>query len=268
MIFSQILRIGFSDKLAPHGPDGTAWRTTFYLVTGILPWSCLADSVGRGTGIVLENANLIKKIAFPSELLPLHMVIVFHIYFLIGFVILLGLQLFVNGTLPLALAWFPAVLLVQMMLITSLTFFFSAINVFIRDVMQAVPMLLMAWMFTTPVFYDVERLHTDATNAYAMAQNELRLATEAGAEAEAWVIVAQDAMTNAQETIVKADFAMNAMRFNPMAGILKLYRSIFSYGMVPFPVETLLIWGGISLLMLYLSYAYFLRCKGRFADEV
>ena len=43
------------------------WRSTFYLVTGILPWQCLAESLTRGSGAVLENANLIKKIAFPSE---------------------------------------------------------------------------------------------------------------------------------------------------------------------------------------------------------
>ncbi|HZL99713.1 MAG TPA: hypothetical protein VFD43_05610, partial [Planctomycetota bacterium] len=71
-IFVKILRIPFSDQLAPHGPeaDRVGWRSTFFLVIGILPWTALAESLGRGTGVVLENANLIKKIAFPSELLP------------------------------------------------------------------------------------------------------------------------------------------------------------------------------------------------------
>ena len=140
-IFGLVLGIQYSEDLAPHPPAGPGWRATFYLITGILPWTALADSLGRGTGVVLENANLIKKIAFPSELLPLYQVVVFHVYFLIGFVILLGIELLVNGSLPGTLAWLPASLVVQMMFITGLTLLFSAANVFVRDVVQVVPNL-------------------------------------------------------------------------------------------------------------------------------
>ena len=101
-IFVKILRIGFTDQLAPHGDEGKGWRNTFYLITGILPWTALAESLNRGTGVVLENANLIKKIAFPSELLPVYQVIVYHVYFLVGFGVLLALELSVNGGLPVA----------------------------------------------------------------------------------------------------------------------------------------------------------------------
>src|SRR5262249_4170271 len=42
-IFVKILRIGFTDQLAPHGDAGKGWRSTFYLITGILPWTALAE---------------------------------------------------------------------------------------------------------------------------------------------------------------------------------------------------------------------------------
>jgi lipopolysaccharide transport system permease protein len=239
-IFVKILRIPVSDQLAPHGPEphSIGWRATFFLIIGILPWTVFAESLNRGTGVVLEHANLIKKIAFPSELLPVYQVIVYHVYFLIGFSILLAVEAVVNAGLPLALAWFPAVLLVQMMFITGLAMVLSAANVFVRDVMQAVPILLTFWMFTTPVFYE---------------PTSIQAAAEASGNADA------------------AKWAMNAgtaMHFNPMAILIQIYRSIFSYGQIPFPLVGLLKLALVAALVLWVGYAYFLRSKGRFADEV
>lgn len=242
-IFGLVLGIQYSEDLAPHPPAHPGWRATFYLITGILPWTALADSLGRGTGVVLENANLIKKIAFPSELLPLYQVVVFHVYFLIGFVILLGIELLVNGSLPGALAWFPAILVVQMMFITALTLLFSAANVFVRDVMQVVPIALTFWMFSTPVFYDMNTL-----GANVAARGGTTIEGAGSDQIKYWMA--------------------EHMWMNPMATLLDFYRSIFSYGRIDFPVERLGGMFALSVVLLYLCYAFFLRCKGRFADEV
>ena len=236
-IFVKVLKVPLGDSLAPQGAEGQGWRATFYLVTGILPWTALAESLTRGTGVVLENANLIKKIAFPSELLPIYQVLVYHVYFLLGFVILLVIEAFVNGALPLGLAWFPAILLVQLMLVSGLTMILAAANVFVRDVMQAVPMILTFWMFTTPVFYDLG----------AMAGSD-RVVPGEGTDF--------------------VHLAVRVMDFNPMAILLAMYRNVFSYGTAPFPVAGLLQLAGVSAAVLWLGYAYFLRSKGRFADEV
>lgn len=239
-IFVKILRIPVNDQLAPHGPDpgSIGWRATFFLISGILPWTVFAESLGRGTGVVLEHANLIKKIAFPSELLPVYQVLVYHVYFLIGFSILLIVEGTVNGGLPLALCWFPAVLLVQMMFITGMAMVLSAANVFVRDVMQAVPIMLTFWMFTTPVFYDPLAIVTSAE-------------ASGNAEAAKWALNAS-----------------TAMHFNPMAIVIQIYRAIFSYGQIPFPIVGLAKLALTASVILWLGYAYFLRSKGRFADEV
>jgi lipopolysaccharide transport system permease protein len=239
-IFVKILRIPMGDGLGPAGDSEWAlgWRSTFYLITGILPWTAMAESLNRGTGVVLEHANLIKKIAFPSELLPAYAVIVFHVYFLVGFAVFLVMAGLVNGGLPVALLWFPAVLVVQMMLVTGLAMILSAANVFVRDVMQAVPIALVFWMFTTPVFYDL--------NAIARSDK-----LSAAAQEFDWVL-----------------FAGTAMHYNPMAILLGIYRAMFSYGQIGFPVVGLFKLFLVSVVTLWLGYAYFLRCKGRFADEV
>lgn len=239
LIFVKVLRVPLGDGLAPAGDDAVArgWRSTFFLITGILPWTALAESLNRGAGVVLENANLIKKIAFPSELLPVYQVIVYHVYFLVGFALLLGIAGVVNGGLPAALLWFPAVLLAQVAFIAGLAMVLSAANVFVRDVMQAVPMMLTLWMFTTPVFYDI-----------GVLEGSGQIFGEQGFD------------------MVEA--AWTLMAFNPMAILLGMYRSIFSYGIIPFPVMALVKMYAVAGITLWLGYAYFLRCKGRFADEV
>jgi ABC-type polysaccharide/polyol phosphate export permease len=65
-----------------------------------------------------------------------------------------------------------------------------------------------------------------------------------------------------------AGLAWTAMHYNPMAILLGLYRAIFSYGQVEFPIVGLLKLALVALAVLWLGYAYFLRSKGRFADEV
>jgi ABC-type polysaccharide/polyol phosphate export permease len=190
--------------------------------------------------VVLENANLIKKIAFPSELLPVYQVVVYHVYFLVGFTLLVGIETAVNGALPPALLWFPLVLAVQVAFISGLAMILSAANVFVRDVMQAVPMLLTLWMFTTPVFYDVAALHSGSGQVLSEGGHGVDL----------------------------TEVAYVAMSYNPMAMLLGMYRSMFSYGTIPFPLMALVKMAVVAAVVLWLGYAYFLRSKGRFADEV
>jgi len=266
LVFARILKVGFSDNLAPHGPEGEGWRSTFYLITGILPWTVLAEGAARGSGVVLENANLIKKIAFPSELLPTYTTIVFHVYFLVGFAILLLLELFVNGGLPMALIWLPLIVLVQFVFVNGLAMFLAAANIFVRDVSQAVPVIITFWMFTTPVFYDPGKLEemAGAEHVHLTAMYEAAVASGDPASIE----IATGELSTITENLATAQNINEAMSYNPMAVLLDLYRSVFSYGRLPFPVMRLVKLAVIAALIQWLAYAFFLRCKGRFADEV
>lgn len=277
LVFAQILKIGFSDDLAPHEPERVGWRSTFYLITGILPWTALAESLTRGSSVVLENANLIKKIAFPSELLPVYSTVVFHVYFLVGFVILLVLELAVNGSLPAALAWLPLIVLAQFLFVNGIAMFLSAANIFVRDVSQAVPVAVTFWMFTTPVFYDLAAISKGQEAAVAVAAAQVENAERALAESadpgaaqrlQASIEEARLAETKVRDTQVLVGRTVGLMKLNPMATLLDLYRSIFSYGKVAFPIGRLFGFLGIGAVVQVLAYAFFLRSKGRFADEV
>jgi lipopolysaccharide transport system permease protein len=268
LVFARILKIGFSDDLAPHGPEGEGWRSTFYLITGILPWTVLAESLSRGSGVVLENANLVKKIAFPSELLPMYAVVVNHVYLLIGYALLVAMEWIINGSLPAALVWLPAILVVQFLFINGLAMFLSAANIFVRDVMQLVPVAIIFWMFTTPVFYDLTAVAVQAEVAVEVGEatvaalsNDVAAPPEALAEAER--LLEKDRASAKDITRIN-----NIMQANPMATVLNLHRSIWTYGRIPFNVGQLLRFGALALAVQLLGYAFFLRCKGRFSDEV
>ncbi|GEM_PF-1520444 len=266
LVFAQILKIPLGDDLAPFDAEGKGWRSTFYLITGILPWTVLAEGVSRGAGVVLENANLIKKIAFPSELLPTYTTIVFHVFFLVGFVILLALEGVVNGGLPWGLLWLPALLVVQFLFVNGVAMFLSAANIFVRDVSQAVPVLVTFWMFTTPVFYDPGEILKQAEVEYTRLSVQMEQA-EADGSPE-WIADTRAELDNITTTYDFAALSVECMSYNPMAVLLDLYRSIFSYGKVPFPVVRLLKLAGVAFLVQWLAYGFFIRCKGRFADEV
>ncbi len=268
LVFARILKIGFSDDLAPHGPTGEGWRSTFYLITGILPWTVLAESLSRGSGVVLENANLVKKIAFPSELLPTYSVVVNHVYFLIGYALLAAMEVAINGSLPVALIWLPAIIVVQFLFISGIAMFLAAANIFVRDVMQLVPVAVTFWMFTTPVFYDLSAVAVKQESELIMAEAHVANLEAAAATPAEVLAGAQLSLEQAQSALADVNRINDIMQANPMATVLNLHRSIWTYGKVPFDWVKLLKFGALAVVVQWLGYAFFLRCKGRFSDEV
>lgn len=267
LVFAKLLKIPVTIDLKPWGeavpnellgdvlnsPE-SGWRSTFFLITGILPWIAISESLMRSSGIVLENANLIKKIAFPSEFLPTYVVCLHTIYFLIGFTLFIILELCVNGSLPVELAWFPLLLLLQMIFLIGLGMLVGALNIFIRDVSQIVPLITMFWMFASPVFYGPKIL----------------------------------AMLGSSKQKELVEGILPYLKINPAYNLLTVYRDIFTYGRetvlekmedgrimvvsvtegIGISYDCLLIFAAQAILTFVVGYAFFLRSKGRFADEV
>ncbi|HED66193.1 MAG TPA: ABC transporter permease [Planctomycetes bacterium] len=126
-----------------------------YMFVGISAWTAIAETLVRGTSSIVDNGNLIKKLAFPSEILPLNVT-------LVGLVTLLfAVAMFVVAcTLtPMwpapgwALLWVPVILLVQGVFTYGLALFLSTLQVFLRDTLQVVTVLTTVWMFATPIFW-------------------------------------------------------------------------------------------------------------------
>ncbi|MGH9319923.1 MAG: ABC transporter permease, partial [Vicinamibacteria bacterium] len=97
-----------------------------FLFTGILPWTWFSSSVLESSSILMTSGNLIKKILFPAEVLPIVVVLSNLAHFFLGLPILLGFLLYYGKLQPSILA-FPAVVLLQLVFTTGVCLFVSAL---------------------------------------------------------------------------------------------------------------------------------------------
>jgi ABC-2 type transport system permease protein len=137
-----------------------------YLLSGLLAWNLFSSALTSGARSVLDNSNLVKKVAFPHEILPLSAVGVALVDFALQSAVLL-LYVLVSGyglALP-ELALWPLAFATLVVLTVALSLWFSALNVRYRDVGHLLNIGLLVWFWATPIVYasfQVERLARDA----------------------------------------------------------------------------------------------------------
>jgi ABC-type polysaccharide/polyol phosphate export permease len=124
-----------------------------FILCGYLPWLYTATSLATSVRSVVDAGNLLHKVAFPREVLPLAVVLSNLVNFLVAlipFFIYLSVLGIRPGPLIVAL---PVVLLVHTMLLAGLAMAISAANVYARDVGVILEVALFAWFYLCPVFY-------------------------------------------------------------------------------------------------------------------
>src|SRR3954463_9113209 len=137
-------------------------RTTPYalfMFCGILPWTWFASSLMESSGVLISGGNLIKKVLFPAEILPIVTVLSNMVHFFFGLSILvLFLAWYRAPVTPLELAWFPVVVLVQLILTLGFALLLSALTVHFRDVRDILGNLITFWFFATPIIYPYQQM--------------------------------------------------------------------------------------------------------------
>ena len=123
-----------------------------FLFCGILPWTAFSSSLLESSGVLIAGGNLIKKVLFPAEVLPVVTVLANLVQFLLGLPILL-LFLAVTGHLSPTALLIPVPMAVQLLLTLGLALFVSALTVHFRDVQNILSHVLHLWFFATPVLY-------------------------------------------------------------------------------------------------------------------
>jgi len=148
-----------------------------FLCCGLLPWTWFASSLNESTNSLIAGGNLIKKVLFPAEILPIVSVLANMVQFLLALPILAGFLIYyanvgiagpdgVMGPPRVALhaaelVWLPLVVFVQLVLTTGLALLLSALTVHFRDIKDILSNLLTFWFFATPIIYpwfSMERL--------------------------------------------------------------------------------------------------------------
>jgi len=141
----------------PPADSGTH-SFALFLFCSILPWLFFQDTLQRSSTVIVDNANLVTKTLFPTEILPLTVLVAGLINHLVGFAILLAVVVLTIGQVSAALLLLPAYLLCLALFTLGMAWFVSSLNVFVRDVSQVLGVILIFWFWVTPIFFTAERL--------------------------------------------------------------------------------------------------------------
>ena len=124
-----------------------------FAYSGLVPWMFFSNSLSFGSLSVVNNGNLVTKVYFPREILPLSSVGAAFFDFCMAAVIFVILML-LYGIGPTLNFFYILILIPSIFLFTvGISFIFSAINVLYRDIRFVVPLLLQIWLFLTPIIY-------------------------------------------------------------------------------------------------------------------
>jgi lipopolysaccharide transport system permease protein len=124
-----------------------------FALTGLVLWSFVSTSLGSATHALVSHAQLITKVYFPREILPLSYVAAAAFDFMVGAAVLLGMMLWYRRPIDAHLLLALPVVGITALLVTALALILSALQVRFRDIGLAVPLLLYLWMFSTPIAY-------------------------------------------------------------------------------------------------------------------
>jgi ABC-2 type transport system permease protein len=158
LVFGVILKV----KIPPGSPSGLEIFPLF-LLCGLLPWNFLANGMTGGMETLVGNANLIKKVYFPREVLVISSVNSWAFSMCIEMVVL-AVALLIVGNM--VLPWIPLVILVmvvQFVFVTGIALLLSVFNVYFRDTRHLIGILLSLWFYLTPIVYPITLvpLHTE-----------------------------------------------------------------------------------------------------------
>jgi|SRR5882757_3271037 len=125
-----------------------------FMFCGILPWTWFSSSLLEASGSLIAGGNLIKKVLFPAEVLPIVSVLANMVNFFLGLpILILFLVVYRHEPNPWNLLWFPVAVAIQLLFTTALALIVSALAVHFRDIRDLLSNLLTLWFFATPIIY-------------------------------------------------------------------------------------------------------------------
>jgi len=137
----------------PHRSGGSF---ALYFLAGMLPWLPFSEAAGRSPGVILENRNLIKKLVFPVDTLPVTLVASGLVTELFAVALYTSFLLVVRHSIPPAVVWLPLVLIPQVLFTAGVAWFLAGLGAYVRDLGQVIGFVLTIWFFMTPICYPEE----------------------------------------------------------------------------------------------------------------
>lgn len=200
-----------------------------HLFVALIPWIFFSSSVNGGATSILAYKDMVKKIYFPREVLPIATVTTNFVNMLLCFIVVFGVA-FVNGYIPtagvhfIALLWLIPLFIIEYVLSLGVAFLAAAVTVYFRDMEHILGIFVMAMQFLTPVLYNFDQINSEA--------------------------------------------AKTLLNLNPMSPIIQGYRNVIYNQQIPQNLMWLLYSFIVGLAVLIVGWFVFEKLKRRFAEEL
>lgn len=158
LIYTYVFSVVLNVKLSAQGLPGGNANFTFglWLFAGLIPWITFTNGLTQAMTSVLRQKNLVTKVVFPLELLPLVPVLTAFVESMFGLMALITFVSITSQTLHATLLLLPIIWLPQLLLTVGLAYLTSALTVFLRDIPQLLSIVLNLWFYATPVLYPAD----------------------------------------------------------------------------------------------------------------
>lgn len=213
-------------------PNNSIEKYPLFVLCGLLPWNFVSAGVMSGISSITSNASLVTKVFFPREIIPIASVLANLVNFLLSLLVLFVLLVLFQVNFSPWIWLLPVVILLHTAFILGLTLILSTLNVFYRDTLMVMDVVMLAWFFLTPVVYSIQMLPQ-------------------------------------KYTVLGTTFDVQRLVYilNPMASIISTYRDLLYWGYrtdFDFFVRTAI----TAFAILGFGYWFFRKYSHRFGEEV
>ncbi|MES2817380.1 MAG: ABC transporter permease [Pseudomonadota bacterium] len=156
VVYTFVFSVVFKARWGTGGDDKASFALNLF--AGIIVHGLFAESVTRAPGLMLQHASYVKRVVFPLWILPPVTVVSALFHALISVVVLLAAQVLIYGYVHWQVMALPVLLVPLILVVLGVSWLLAALGVFLRDLNQLVPMIVMVMMFMSPIFYPVSAL--------------------------------------------------------------------------------------------------------------
>ncbi|MCR4649506.1 MAG: ABC transporter permease [Lachnospiraceae bacterium] len=140
-----------------------------FLFVALIPWIFFSTSLAGGSTCITTQKDMVQKIYFPREVIPISYVTGLFINMLLSFLVVFAVMFVMKYTFnPLALLCLIPVMLTEYILALGFTFILSGVTVFFQDMQFIMGILTMAWQFLSPVMYSAEMVPEELQTLYML----------------------------------------------------------------------------------------------------
>ena len=132
-----------------------------FLCVALIPWTFFTSCVQQSASTMLQNGNIIKKVYFPREILPISVVTSGTINFLISTIIIFAFLIIFGLGITKYVLYFPIILIIQYFLQLGISFILSSVTVYLRDLEHLIGVALQLLFYATPIVYAAESIPED-----------------------------------------------------------------------------------------------------------